>query len=206
MERNWRAEYLRLMNGHRPGLPDPEAVRRSVPRPEQRLTETDVREAEGELGITFPVEYREHLLRHGNGNGCGHGGFRQLWRGPRGWGWYDDSDTNYGLLAEPFPHPDTYRAHDDDLAAREPSREDADAWEAWDCEAGVLEELKTAGAVYIRPGGCGFSTLLVVTGPHRGEMWFDGRATCDRILPLTWAGRPVSFATWVARDTGMTPW
>ncbi|GGQ42291.1 hypothetical protein GCM10010215_77270 [Streptomyces virginiae] len=40
-----------------------------------------------------------------------------------------------------------------------------------------------AGAVYIQEDGCGFSTLLVVTGPHRGQMWFDGRATCDQILP-----------------------
>ncbi|MFG3352523.1 hypothetical protein [Streptomyces sp. NPDC048001] len=70
----------------------------------------------------------------------------------------------------------------------------------------MLEERKTAGAVYIQEGGCDFSTLLVVTGPHRGEMWFDGRATCDQILPLRWAGRPVFFAEWVERGMSLIPW
>ncbi|ALO13526.1 hypothetical protein AQF52_7944 [Streptomyces venezuelae] len=202
MKIDWRAEYLRLLDGRRRGFLDPEVVRRDGLPLERRLTETDLREAEGELGISFPVEYREHLLRQGNpGRGC-----KPPWRGPRGWGWYGDTHTNYDLLTEPFPHPDSYRAYDAELDEREPPREDAEAWEEWDCEGGVLEERKTAGAVYIQEGGCGFSTLLVVTGPHRGEMWFDGRATCDRILPLRWAGRPVSFAEWVERGMSLTPW
>ncbi|MER5204236.1 SMI1/KNR4 family protein [Streptomyces sp. NPDC002825] len=199
---DWQAEYERLLRGHRHERLDAEAVRRFGNPLTRRLTEADVREAEGELGIVFPAEYRDHILRYGDAGR----GFRQLWRGPRGWGWYGDTDTNYDLLAEPFPHPDAYDAYDDELDAREPPREDAGAWEAWDAECGVLQERKTAGAVHLQEGGCGFSTLLVVSGPHRGEMWFDARATCDRILPLKLGGRPVSFADWAGQGMSMVPW
>ncbi|MFE2298547.1 hypothetical protein ACFXAW_10150 [Streptomyces sp. NPDC059445] len=64
----------------------------------------------------------------------------------------------------------------------------------------MFQELKTSGAVFIQENGCGFSTLLVVTGPHRGSLWFDGRATCDRILPMKLDGRPVSFTDWLPRQ------
>ncbi|MFF0052056.1 hypothetical protein [Streptomyces sp. NPDC005498] len=62
-----------------------------------------------------------------------------------------------------------------------------------------FQERKTSGAVLIQDNGCGFSTLLVVTGPHRGSLWFDGRATCDQILPLNLGGQPVSFMDWITR-------
>jgi hypothetical protein len=202
MKIDWSAEYFRLLEGRRRGFFDPDVMQRDGFPVDRRLSVTDLREAEGELGITFPLEYREHLLRQENPAS----GFNRLWRGPRGWGWYGDTRTNYDLLTEPFPHPDSYRAYDDELGEREPPREDARAWEEWDCECGVLEEQKTSGAVYIQEGGCGFSTLLVVTGPHRGEMWFDGRATCDQILPLRRAGRPVFFAEWVELGMSLTPW
>ncbi|MFD0372597.1 SMI1/KNR4 family protein [Streptomyces sp. NPDC059071] len=202
MTTDWNAEYRRLLSGHRHGHIGPPPWWReypgSVPPP---LTETEVREAEADLGITFPVEYRNHLLRHSAG-----GRMKHLFKGPQGWGWHGDSTTNYDLLSVPFPHPDSYAAYDDELGDREPPREDAEAWAAWDDECGVLEERKTAGAVHIQEGGCGFSTLLVVTGPHRGEMWFDSRATCDRILPLKLNGRPASFADWVDHGMDLVPW
>ncbi|WP_432123799.1 SMI1/KNR4 family protein [Streptomyces sp. C10-9-1] len=122
MKIDWRAEYLCLVGGRRSGFFDPDIMRRDGFPLERRLTETDLREAEGEFGITFPSEYREHLLRRGNPER----GFNRLWRGPRGWGWYGDTHTNYDLLTQPFPHPDSYRAADDDLDEREPPREDTE--------------------------------------------------------------------------------
>jgi hypothetical protein len=81
------------------------------------------------------------------------------------------------------------------------------AWEQWDAEYEVFQERKTSGAVFIQDNGCGFSTLLVVAGPHRGTIWFDGRATCDQILPLNLDGRPVSFTDWVGRSsTDLLDW
>jgi hypothetical protein len=73
------------------------------------------------------------------------------------------------------------------------------AWEQWGAEYEVFQERKTSGAVFIQDNGCGFSTLLVVTGPHRDSLWFDGRATCDQILPLNLGSQPVPFTDWLAR-------
>ncbi|MEU8616426.1 SMI1/KNR4 family protein [Streptomyces sp. NPDC048623] len=197
---DWSAECQRLALGHRHDRVTPGQWDTYVDPSHPPLTETEVREAEGDLGITFPDAYRDHLLRVSRG-----AGFRPLWRGPRGWVWYGDDDTNYHLLTEPFPHPDSYAAYDAELGDREPPREDAGAWRAWDDECGVLEERKTAGAVYLQEGGRGCSPLLVVTGPHRGEMWFDARATCDRILPLSVNGRPAAFADWRDRGFRLSP-
>jgi hypothetical protein len=110
------------------------------------------------------------------------------------------------LLTDDFPHPDAYRAYEDELDAREPLMQDFPdhnayqaAWEQWDAEYEVFQERKTSGAVFIQDNGCGFSTLLVVSGPYRGSLWFDARTTCDQILPLHLGGQPVSFMDWLAR-------
>ncbi|MFF1518929.1 SMI1/KNR4 family protein [Streptomyces sp. NPDC058305] len=173
------------------------------------MSEAEICEAEAELGIRFPGQYRAYLLRRSAG-----GTVNRLYRSAAGWGWYGDSTTNYDLLTTDFPHPDSYRASEDDLDAREPRTQDfADhdayraAWGQWDAEYGVFQERKTAGAVFIQENGCGFSTLLVVSGPLRGSLWFDGRATCDQILPLNLRGQPVSFMDWLAhRSTDLVGW
>ncbi|MCC3773734.1 SMI1/KNR4 family protein [Streptomyces sp. UNOB3_S3] len=167
------------------------------------MSKAEVCEAEAELGITFPAEYREYLFRQSAG-----GTVNRLCRTAAGWGWQGDSTTNYDLLTTAFPHPDSYRADEDELDAREPLEENfpdhdayREAWKQWDAEYEVLQERKTSGAVFIQENGCGFSTLLVVTGPHRGTMWFDARATCDQILPLNLGGQPVSFGDWLGRSS-----
>ncbi|MFG2771292.1 SMI1/KNR4 family protein [Streptomyces sp. NPDC048350] len=167
------------------------------------LSEAEVCEAEEQLGIVFPDEYRHHLLAHSAG-----GQPNRLHRSATGWGWEGDTSTDLHLLATAFPHPDSYVERVDELDDSEPREEDFPdrarhqvAWRAWDDAYGVLQEHKTSGAVYIQEHGCGFATLLVVTGPYRGTMWFDGRATCDLILPLTLEGRPLTFAEWVGRHS-----
>lgn len=81
------------------------------------------------------------------------------------------------------------------------------AWEQWDAGYEVFKELKTSSAVFIQDNSCGFSTLLVVTGPLEGSLWFDGRATCEQILPLNLHGQPVSFTDWLAhRSMGLVCW
>ncbi|MFD5520684.1 SMI1/KNR4 family protein [Streptomyces sp. NPDC127066] len=199
MTTDWTAEARRIARGRRfDGSSGPSARQAASPLP---LPEAEIREAEAELGIAFPEQYREYLLRQSAG-----GTVNRLCRSSAGWGWHGDSSTNYGLLTTDFPHPDSYRADEDELDAREPSAQDFPdqnayraAWEQWDAEYEVFQERKTSGAVFIQENGCGFSTLLVVTGPHRGSLWFDGRATCDLILPLNLDGRPVSFTDWLAR-------
>ncbi|MGW3915450.1 SMI1/KNR4 family protein [Streptomyces sp. NPDC005070] len=181
-------------------LSSPSAGPAAAPPP---LSEAEIRAAEAELGVTFPDQYRAYLLRQNVG-----GAVNRLCRSAAGWGWHGDSSTNYALLTSDFPHPDSCRAYEDGLDEREPRAQDFPdhdayqaAWEQWDAEYEVFQERKTSGAVFIQDNGCGFSTLLVVTGPHRGSLWFDGRATCDRILPLNLDGRPVSFTDWLARKS-----
>ncbi|MFE2294583.1 SMI1/KNR4 family protein [Streptomyces sp. NPDC059452] len=198
---DWIAESRRLDRGHRSDERGRRPSRRGAPPPP--LSEREVREAEAELGIVFPDQYREYVLRKSAG-----GAVNRLRRSAAGWGWEGDADTNYDLLTTPFPHPDSYRGDEDDLDAREPLAENFPdhsahqaAWKQWEAEYEVFEEHKTAGAVVIQENGCGFSTLLAVTGPLRGSLWFDARATCDLILPLLLGGRPVSFTDWLARGS-----
>ncbi len=53
--------------------------------------------------------------------------------------------------------------------------------------------------------GCGFSTLLAVTGPLAGTVWWDGRSTCDLIVPLSLdhagSARPATFGEWLRHDS-----
>ncbi|MBP2321614.1 hypothetical protein JOF56_001999 [Kibdelosporangium banguiense] len=55
----------------------------------------------------------------------------------------------------------------------------------------------TAGTICIGSHDAGSYSLLVVTGPHRGTMWFDRRTTTDRVVPInTTDGRPMTFTDW----------
>jgi hypothetical protein len=202
MTTDWIAEAQRVVCGRRlaePGiLPSGRNASQVLP-----LSEKEVTEAEAELGITLPGDYRDYLLRQGAS-----GTVRGLYRSPAGWGWQGDRETNYGLLATAFPHPGSYRDYEADLDGREPlegSFPDFDAyqaaWRSWDAECEMLQERKASGAVFIQENGCGFFTLLIVAGPYRGTMWFDARATCDQILPLNLGGRVVSFTDWLGRNS-----
>ncbi|MEV7774338.1 SMI1/KNR4 family protein [Kitasatospora sp. NPDC086791] len=170
------------------------------------LTEHQVREAEEQLGITLPADYRGYLLHVGAGSE--HHRVRELHRTEHGWRWRDDHQTLLPLLATPFPDHDTALAAEDEVWARAPKEEDyADpaafdaARAAWRTEAEAAEDARVAGAVFLVSGGCGFATLLVVGGPQRGTMWFDGRGTCDRLNPLlTDDHRPATFAEWLVDD------
>jgi hypothetical protein len=171
------------------------------------LTEADVADAERELGVAFPAEYRAYLLTVSAG-----GAVSPLARTERGWWWENNGVPARESLALPFPHPDSYAAQDDELADREPRVEDfaderafADAWRTWDEECETFEDRKTAGAIVAQEHGCGFATLLALTGPLAGTMWWDGRATCGLILPLSLdrlrGTPPIGFTGWLGRSS-----
>ncbi|MFI9783874.1 SMI1/KNR4 family protein [Kitasatospora sp. NPDC051984] len=169
------------------------------PRTAPPLTEQQVAEAESEFGVTFPPEYRDYLLQVSAG-----GWFVfELRRTAEGWRW-DGHGTDYDRLHLPFPDHDTALALSDELYDGRPQPEDfADPAEYGRAEQAselLIEEAecaRTAGLVKLTDDGCGFSTGLVLGGPHRGTVWFDGRATCDRLNPLlNDADKPAGFAEW----------
>lgn len=167
------------------------------------LTESEVLEAERELGVEFPAEYRDYLLRVSAG-----GRLAQLKRTDDGWWWTNNAATRRALLTTPFPHPDSYVDADLALNAREPHVTDFPdeasfdaAWRAWDAECEVAENRKTAGAIEVEDNGCGFATLLVISGPLAGTVWWDGRATCGQIVLLSrdhaGGAEPVRLNEWL---------
>ncbi|MFE2738464.1 SMI1/KNR4 family protein [Streptomyces sp. NPDC059349] len=84
----------------------------AAPRP---LTEAEVAEAEAQLGVGFPHEYRRYLLRVSAG-----GAVAQLEKTENGWWWAGNSTRRRDLLSLPFPHPESYEDADDELYLRLP--------------------------------------------------------------------------------------
>ncbi|MBD0696067.1 SMI1/KNR4 family protein [Streptomyces sp. CBMA123] len=168
--------------------------------PAAPLTEDQVSEAEQQFGIIFPADYRGFLLRVSAG-----GHFpRELRRGPDGWHWVGDQDTDLTRLGTPFPDHDAALAASDefwDNPLREADYANPEEFQSalavWSEAAEAAERDRVTGAVFLKGHGHNFSALLVVSGPQHGEMWFDGRPTCDRLNPLlTDEGRPAGFADW----------
>ncbi|MEU9044948.1 MULTISPECIES: SMI1/KNR4 family protein [unclassified Kitasatospora] len=188
-----RAKREAEQGGPRPPLPPP-------------LTEAHIREAEEQFGLALPADYRRYLLHVSAGSE--HNRIRELHRSDHGWRWRGDHDTLLARLGTPFPDHDTALAAEEEVWDRAPKEEDhadpaafAAAHAAWSEEAEAAAEARVSGAVFLVAGGCSFSTLLVVSGPQRGTMWFDGRGTCDRLNPLlTDDDRPATFTEWYLDD------
>ncbi|MFD6227716.1 SMI1/KNR4 family protein [Streptomyces sp. NPDC060232] len=200
-------DWFRLLR--RRGRFDRQTGPADAPPASAPLSEAEVAEAERDLTVRFPPGYRTYLREVSAGGGR----IRRLRRGPEGWWWDANHETRRDLLPLPFPHPDSYEAEDDEQWAREPQSADfaddrayAEAWARWDEEGEGWQDRKTAGAVVLQENGCGFRTLLVLSGPLADTVWWDGRATCDRIVPLSFdhpsGAPPLTFREW--RDMGLT--
>lgn len=171
---------------------------------EPPLSETDLAEAEEELGISLPPDYRTFLLEVGAGGAGPFYGVFPLRRDEQGWHWLDGkvrSDNTF--LGEPFPSTEERARWAEELDAREPVKDRFSdeqsylaAYRAWDDEWEKLNEEMTAGAVCLSHEGCGYYTWLVVTGPERGTLWKDLRACDGPLQPLSAAGHRVSFGEW----------
>jgi len=149
-------------------------------------------------GIALPSAYRRFLRELGNGGAGPHYGLFPLglWdgggQGLEPWGEY-----GAGVLREPFPHSTPWNLPDDRFMP--PDLDDVDAEEAWQTalDAEYFDRSLVAGAFPIAHHGCAHRNLLVVTGPHRGEVWLDARASHEGIAPEVDAqGRRRTFETW----------
>jgi hypothetical protein len=158
------------------------------------LTEEQLRAAERRLGTELPEEYRAFLLEVGAGGA-----------GP-----------DYGLFPIRPPEPDAPPVTDHcalpfrseltaELEREEPQRADYPdddaffaAYAAWDVRRDELHDAFTERTLCISHQGCGYYSLLAVTGPLRGTMWNDIRAIGEGVVPVEPRGRTghVSFAQW----------
>ena len=156
---------------------------------------------EREHRIELPTDYRDFLLRCGNGGaGPYYGVFPLGFFDGAGDGlqeWYE-GDGFAGVLSRSFPHRESWNlplsrlALPDDL----PGSDDEDRWheerdrEYW---APALVD----GAFPICHQGCAYRNLLVVSGPERGHIWVDARAGDAGIAPEPDGnGKRRSFSSW----------
>ncbi len=159
------------------------------------VPEAEVLAFEQKHSVRLPDEYRQFLTELGNGGAGSCYGIFPL-------GVYDDQNLephlNEGLIGDltrPFPHADAWNASDDYWERQPDIDEDEEAYDTW------LEDYTThdliEGSLPICHEGCGFFFLLVVTGPDRGKMWLDGRASDEGIMPVTDEGSSrVTFGEW----------
>lgn len=160
---------------------------------ERQLSDRELRAWEREHGIELPAEYRAFLSELGNGGaGPFYGVFPLgMWDGGPLESWAGD-------LRAPFPHREAWNLPASRLERPEDfeSDEEEDAWnEALAAEYHAPSLLD--GAFWICHHGCALRTALVVTGPERGNVWFDGRPDNSGIVPHTDPGaRHLSFGDW----------
>ncbi|MFG2116949.1 hypothetical protein ACGFRB_30645 [Streptomyces sp. NPDC048718] len=77
----------------------------------------------------------------------------------------------------------------------------------WEARYDELYDAQEAGAVFLSDQGCGFTTLLVMTGPHQGAVWQDLRPMDEGIKP-TGHGFARWYRNWLERteqQLGLTP-
>jgi hypothetical protein len=165
----------------------------------------DLNRAEAQWGVTLPADYRTFLLTVGAGGAGPFYGLVELEHDGTGWGWRQyphEGSTDIDRLAEPFPgeiDPELLRqalagepdasSYDDDEAFEEAYEEWRTTYEDW-----YFSPDHTVGAVRLAHQGCATHDWLVVSGPHRGQVWTDDRAS-DCGLSLTAA----SFTDWYLR-------
>jgi hypothetical protein len=166
------------------------------------LTISELLDLEQSIDVRLPEEYRAFLLEVGNG-GAGPGyGLERVEQTAGGWRWSGHGVTTVAKLGVPF-RPFTaqvYAQHE----AKQPVEKDfpdhasfVAASRVWTQRMDDLYDEETFGTIAISHQGCGYYWLLVVSGPERGTVWDDSRATDAPLSPLTGsAGERLTFARW----------
>ncbi|MEV5977913.1 SMI1/KNR4 family protein [Streptomyces sp. NPDC052114] len=161
------------------------------------LTEEQVDAVERRRGVTFPAEYRGFLLEVGAGGAGPDYGLFPVDpddSGPAA----PEGTFRPGRTAEWEEHrsAEPRRAAYGDTAEEE-ARFRAE-YTAWDRRDDELLDALTEGARYMTDQGCGYYTLMALTGPERGTMWNDARAAAEGVIPFAFLNSTerVTFAQW----------
>jgi hypothetical protein len=134
------------------------------------LPEADVRAFEVRHGVILPAAYRSFLLHVGDGGAGPHYGLLRLEGTDR-----PDPDPEERLqrrfLATPFPHTQAWNPPGPVHAGGGMTEE------------GYFHSRWVSGSMIIAEYGCASFHRLVVTGPARGQVWFDDRASFGGLAP-----------------------
>jgi hypothetical protein len=173
---------------------------------EPPLGAEDLAEAETQLRVTLPGEYRSFLLEAGRGGaGPAYGLFPMRRVGGR-WKWEGDSPdlTDLDTLDQHFPYVEAFNPAEglpeppdgaDYVSEEEFTAAEDVYWEQHD--AVVFKPEHSLGLLYLCHLGCALREALVVTGPARGQMWADDTAEGGGLRPLRDDnGKPLGFARW----------
>jgi hypothetical protein len=133
------------------------------------LAEHEVAAVEARLGIALPADYLRFITRIGDG---GAGPAFGLWRLSSELRELQ-ADAHPELLATPFPHVASWNPDKDPEVIAFWRR--ADAGEVSEADEDMQGLREAAGTLPICDEGCGYTHLLVVTGPTRGTIWIDSR-------------------------------
>lgn len=160
------------------------------------LSEDELTEFETDHGVRLPDDYRQFLLRVGNGGAGPYYGLFSLGEMDDGFDLGPWGDF-VGRLSSPFPHSDTWNdliGKPDDSAVTDSDEYDG-LIEAF--EKRYFDTCQVNGAIPICHLGCALRQWLVITGPEAENVWCDDRADYKGLHPLKTHGRErTSFFDW----------
>lgn len=165
------------------------------------LSEADLAAAEAQFGVQFPEDYRDFLTAVSAGGAGPCYGLFPLGRDAAGhWAWRGDGAqlTDVTALGTTFD-PGDIGATLTQLKATQPPADDQNACQDWlnRWENVLWDNKRTRGAVCLSHEGCAYRDWLIITGPLRGQMWHDGRASDADLAPRTAEdGNPLTFGRW----------
>jgi hypothetical protein len=151
------------------------------------LSEQEIINFEQKNHIQLPFDYRNFL------NNIGNGGV-----GPA-YGLYKLKDWNLGyeielndFLKTDFPHNEKWN-----IAFSEEDENYTKTAEFQNWEIEYYSEKHIAGSIKVCHYGCAIYCHLVVSGPEKGNIWFDDRASNHGIYPLSSESKErYSFSEW----------
>jgi hypothetical protein len=168
------------------------------------LAESEVLTFERAYDVTLPPDYREFLIKIGNGGAGPFYGFFPLGFADNDFEierWHENGYI-VGDLSKPFPFTEGWNdltgKPDDDLAELITGPEETE----YDRQAEAFEKVYWRsellnGAIPICHMGCALRIYLVVTGPEAGYLWEDRRAEYGGIKPLKLRdGSRATFGSW----------
>ncbi|MFE9568708.1 hypothetical protein ACFYMW_09465 [Streptomyces sp. NPDC006692] len=159
------------------------------------MGEEQLRSLEASVGTGLPAQYRNFLLCAGGGGTGPYYGLMTPTLSNSEWQWlgiglaYPGQPTTAEFAGRPFV-AEALQSEIAALEAQEPTPEAfasddefRQAYTAWDARCEELNDAQEAGAVFLSEQGCGYSSLMVMTGPHRGAIWEDLRPMDGGIVP-----------------------